>query len=76
MSERLKDPKFWAMILTPLLAALGMVLNGTDWHTALGTAVSGLVAGLFGLTQPQSVGAPAPAPAVAPPAAPSASDLK
>lgn len=54
MIERFKDPKFWAMLLTPVIAALAMYLNGgMDLSHALGSALSGLIAGLLGVTQPQ-----------------------
>lgn len=52
--DRLKDPKFWAMILAPVCAALIMYLEGSlDLAHAVASALSGLMAGLLGVAQPQ-----------------------
>lgn len=54
MGERMKDPKFWAMLLMPICTALMMYLDGKlDIAHAIGTALSGLIAGLMGVAQPQ-----------------------
>lgn len=53
--DRLKDPKWWAMILLPLMVHLQMFLAGSeDWKAAAGGAVAGFVAGLLGISQPQT----------------------
>lgn len=52
--ERLKSKAFWAMILIPVMGALSMYLSGQmDLTAAIGAAVSGILSGVLGITQPQ-----------------------
>lgn len=61
--ERFKDPKWWAMVLLPILVHLQMFLGGSeDWKAAGAGALAGFVAGLLGIAQPQTGTIPAKTP--------------
>lgn len=54
-TDRLKDPKFWGMILVPILSALQAYAAGSaTWQMAVQAGVGGLIAGVLGLFQPQA----------------------
>lgn len=51
--DRLRDKKFWAMMVAAMGPQAVLYLNGQiDAKTALSVIISALVAGVFGIMQP------------------------